>query len=244
VVAGTDDGVFRSVSHCGLWQRLSTVVDGLESHPRVADIGVLKDGVLLLATSQGVLRSGDGGGTWRRISLGAAGAVLALAQSPGDRRLALAATPLGVFRSRDGGATWEQASQALVDAEIHSMAFLPGHDDVVFAATGVGLLKSTDQGRVWQRRGGGLPLADIAGLALDVDGKTVYASDFTNGGLYRSDDAGESWRPFSSAGLASDRVWAMALDPAAPGLMLAAASTGGLHLLVAGGSFGAATGAR
>jgi photosystem II stability/assembly factor-like uncharacterized protein len=244
IVAGTDDGVFRSVSHCGLWQRLSTAVDGFESHPRVSDVAVLEGGVLLLATPHGVLRSADHGGTWRRIPLGVAGAVLALTRSPGNRRLALAATPLGVFRSRDAGATWQQVSQPLAGAEIHAMAFLPGHDDVVFAATGVGLLKSVDQGHVWQRRGGGLPLADIAGLALDVDGKTVYASDFTNGGLYRSDDAGESWRPFSSAGLASDRVWTMAVDPATPGLMLAAASTGGLHLLMAGGASGAAAGAR
>jgi hypothetical protein len=33
-------------------------------------------------------------------------------------------------------------------------------------------------------------------------------------------------------GLASDRVWTLGIDPAAPERLLAAASAGGLHLLV------------
>ena len=243
LIAGTDDGVFRSVSHCGLWRRLPTVIDGFDAHPHVADVVVLPRRVVLAATTDGLLRSVDGGETWRRQALGLARSVLALAASPADPHPAIAATALGAFRSRDAGATWEQVSQALTDAEIHSLAFLPGNDDVVFAATTRGLLKSTDQGRVWQRRGSGLPLADVAGLALGGDGRTAYASDFTHGGLYSSDDAGETWRPFPSTGLASDRVWALALDPAATGRMLAAPSTGGLHLLGATGS-GAAAGAR
>jgi hypothetical protein len=42
-------------------------------------------------------------------------------------------------------------------------------------------------------------------------------------------------------GLGSDRVWTLALDPAAPGRLLASSSAGGLHLLVpaaVGGSAG------
>jgi len=243
VLAGTNEGVFRGSIRGGRWWRLPTIVDGTDTYPRVVDLAVLPGGVILAATSHGVLRSADGGVTWQRRWLGLAGAVSAVAASPNNPRLALAATPFGTFRTRDAGVVWEQVSKGLSGLEIHTMAFMPGNDDLVFAATAAGLLKSADQGKIWQRRGSGLPLSDVAGLALAPDGRTLYASDFTNGGLYRSVDAGESWQAFPSAGLPSDRVWTVALDPATPGRMLAATSTGGLHLLAAG-SPGGAAGAR
>ncbi|MFI5184445.1 MAG: WD40/YVTN/BNR-like repeat-containing protein [Vicinamibacteria bacterium] len=229
VLAGTDDGVFLSVSHCGTWRRLPTVVDGIDVHPHAVETVSLPGGVLCAATSDGLLRSADRGQTWRRQGLGLSRAVLALAASPTSPDLVVAATPLGVFVSRDKGASWEQVSGALDGAEIHSLGFLPGSPDVLFAATATGLLKSIDRGRVWQRRGSGLPLSDIAGLTLVPDGRTLYASDYAHGGLYRSEDAGDSWRPFPTAGLSSERIWSMAVDPSAPERLLASAATGGLH---------------
>jgi photosystem II stability/assembly factor-like uncharacterized protein len=235
IFAGTDDGIFRTTVPGAPWRRLPTVVSGADVHPRVADLAPRPNGGLLAATDHGLLRSDDGGDTWTLERLGSASSVLALAVSPNDPRVAVAATPLGTFRSHDGGATWEPVSRAL-GAPIHSMSILPGNDDVLFAATTSGLLKSTDQGHVWQRRGGGLPLSDVAGFVAHPDGRTLYASDYVHGGLYVSEDAGDSWRLLPSPGLASDRVWALAVDPASPGRLLAASSTGGLHLLVTGPS--------
>jgi photosystem II stability/assembly factor-like uncharacterized protein len=158
-------------------------------------------------------------------------AVLALTASPTTPGLVLAATPLGAFLSRDAGVSWLQVSGALADAEIHSLGFLPGNGSVVFAATAKGLLKSENGGRDWRRLGGGLPTSDIAGMTLGPDGRTLYASDYARGGLYRSDDAGASWQAFTTAGLGSERIWSMAMDPASPAQLLASAATGGLHLL-------------
>jgi photosystem II stability/assembly factor-like uncharacterized protein len=231
IVAATDDGIFRSVGHCGMWRRLPTVIDGLDAHPHAGDVAALPGGVLLAATSEGLLRSPDSGATWQRLSLGLARAVLALTASPTTPGLVLAATPLGAFRSHDAGASWAQVSGALADADIHSLGFLPGNDSVVFAATGKGLLRSPDGGQVWQRLGGGLPSTDIAGMTLLPDGRTLYASDYARGGLYRSDDAGNSWQPFPTTGLGSERIWSMAMDPGSPAQLLASAATGGLHLL-------------
>lgn len=241
IVATTDDGIFRSIGHCGTWRRLPTVVDGLEAHPHAGDVAALPGGVLLAATSDGLLRSPDSGATWQRQSLGLARAILAVTASPTTPGLVLAATPFGAFRSRDTGVSWEQVSGALADAEIHSLGFLPGNGSVVFAATAKGLLRSANGGQVWQRVGGGLPSCDIAGMTLGADGRTLYASDYAHGGLYRSDDAGESWRPFTTAGLGSERIWSMAMDPTGPVQLLASAATGGLHLLslpAAGGTAG------
>jgi photosystem II stability/assembly factor-like uncharacterized protein len=229
VLAGTDDGLYFSMSQSGLWRPLPAAVDGIDLHPSVTDVVALSDRTFLAATSQGLLRSVDGGEHWERHRLGLGLAVLAVAASLPRPTVVLAATPLGFFRSLDGGASWTQISPSVGEANVHGLAFLPGNDRVVFATTPRGLLRSPDQGQTWLRRGGGLPLLDITGLALHPDGRTAYASDFTRGGIYRSEDGGESWQPFSTEGLLSDRVWALAVDPASPDRLLAAARSGGLH---------------
>jgi photosystem II stability/assembly factor-like uncharacterized protein len=119
---------------------------------------------------------------------------------------------------------------------------MPGDDQVVFATTSEGLYRSADQGRTWTPRGGGLPLLDITGFALHPDGRTAFASDFKQGGVFRSDDAGQSWSRVETRGLLSERVWALAVDPRGPAV-LAAAATGGLHQLALP-SLGAAAGSQ
>ncbi|HWX25680.1 MAG TPA: hypothetical protein VN083_11580, partial [Vicinamibacteria bacterium] len=64
-------------------------------------------------------------------------------------------------------------------------------------------------------------------------GKTLYASDFTWGGLFRSLDGGDTWLSLPTDGLISDRVWAIALDPSSPDAPLVAGRMGGLSVLVA-----------
>jgi photosystem II stability/assembly factor-like uncharacterized protein len=229
IVAGTDDGAFLHAADG--WRRLATVLGGIDVHPRVNDLVAMSNRVFLAATPRGLLRTTDGGESWHRADLGLAGAVSALACTAVQPRVLMAATPLGLFRSADAGASWTQVSLPLPEPRVHSLAFLPGNDDVLFAATPTGLFKSADQGRSWARRGGGLPFSDITGLALHPDGRTLFASDFSRGGIYRSADAGDSWTAFTTDGLVSDRVWAMAVDPRAPARLIAATPTGGLHLL-------------
>jgi photosystem II stability/assembly factor-like uncharacterized protein len=231
VFAGTDDGVFRADTAGGSWRRLAMAADGVELHPRVADVLAVDDRTLVAATSNGLLRSVDRGESWSRHALGAAQAVAALAASPADPHVLLASTALGLHESLDAGASWSPVSQALAGPPIHSLVFQPGADRVVFATTARGLLRSSDRGRTWLRVEGGFPRTVVNGLALHPDGRTLYAADYASGGLYRSDDAGNSWRPFPADGLVSDRVWLLAIDPALPDRVLAAAPTGGLHRL-------------
>jgi photosystem II stability/assembly factor-like uncharacterized protein len=230
LLAGTDSGVYLSALRSGAWQRLATVVDGFDARPRVAAVAAAGPDVFLAATAEGLLRSTDGGATWTRRELGLARAVTALAVVPSGRVL-LAATGLGIFRSTDTGASWTQVGGAPLDVPLTGLAFLPGQDRTVVGTSVKGLVLSMDQGRSWARRGGGLPLSNISGLALLPDGRTLYASDFGSGGLYVSRDGAISWQPFPTEGLSSSRVWALAADPTTPGRVVAAPTSGGLHVL-------------
>jgi photosystem II stability/assembly factor-like uncharacterized protein len=243
VLAGTDDGVFLWAPHPGTWNRVRVTAKGIDLHPRVTDVLAVTDQVFLAASSAGLLRSADAGLTWDRLGLGLGGAVTALAAPAGRPAPVVAATPLGVFASHDLGRRWEPIAPPFSRTAIHTLAFLPGSESVVFATTPRGLFKSVDGGRSWFRAGRGLPPSDITGLALHGDGRTVYASDFADGGIYRSDDAGESWQPVTTDGLVSRRIWGLAVDPAAPARLLAAAPSGGLHLLTTPVS-GAAAGSQ
>jgi photosystem II stability/assembly factor-like uncharacterized protein len=231
VLAGTDDGVFLSDAARADWRRLSTRLGEQDLHPRVNDLLAFSEREFLAATSRGLLRSVDRGASWRRVVLGDAAQVTALAASrPGGARV-LASTPFGLHESVDLGASWTPISRALSMPPIQALAFQPGDERVVYATTARGLLRSEDGGRSWARLAGGLPTGDIAGLALHPDGRTLYAAGYAGAGLFRSDDAGESWRPLPTEGLASDRILLLAVDPAAPERLLAAGPSGGLHLL-------------
>jgi photosystem II stability/assembly factor-like uncharacterized protein len=224
VWAGTDDGVYRFREGSGAWTREPLLVSGREVHARVVALASVP-GALVAATEDGLYSKADPEGGWEVRTPASERGLLGVASS--DKGLLLSATPLGIYRSANLGASWERVSSA-PDPRIRALGFLPGSDTFVFAPSPTGLYRSHDAGKTWSRGGGGLPVSDIAGLAFHPDGKTLYASDFTWGGLFRSDDRGDTWVALPTDGLASDRIWTIAIDPKAPGAPLVAGRTGGL----------------
>jgi photosystem II stability/assembly factor-like uncharacterized protein len=156
------------------------------------------------------------------------GPVLGLAASPKNGDLLVAASARGIFRSIDHGAHWTLASAPLPGVMPHDLAFVPEDGRVLFATTSGGLFRSDDQGTTWTPVEGGIPRSDLMGLALDADGRTLYASDFRWGGLYHSADGGRTWNRMPADGLGSERVWTVGI---VPGALVAGASAGGLHVM-------------
>jgi photosystem II stability/assembly factor-like uncharacterized protein len=124
----------------------------------------------------------------------------------------------GVFRSADGGRSWKKVLYKDNVTAAVDLCFEPGNPHVVYATLwhgvrkpgqkgtsfepGSGLYKSADEGLTWtQITGHGLPEGDWgrAGVAVAPEnhGQRVYviveAKD-KKGGLYRSDDAGATWK--------------------------------------------------
>jgi photosystem II stability/assembly factor-like uncharacterized protein len=123
----------------------------------------------------------------------------------------------GIFRSTDGGQTFEKVLYRDEDTGGVDVAFDPSDPQTIYAVMwearegpwengvfrgpGSGMFKSTDGGDTWRPLTAGLPTFEDDGLSRI--GITVAPSEPArlfatvesrrNGGLYRSDDAGESW---------------------------------------------------
>jgi len=129
-------------------------------------------------------------------------------------------TERGIFRSLDGGKTFEKVLYKDENTGAADLVMDPANPQVLFAALwaarvapweirsgesfvipGSGLYKSTDGGSTWQQITKGLPGADDLlgriGIAIAPSNpKRMYltAEAQKEPGIYRSDDAGESWQ--------------------------------------------------
>ncbi len=129
----------------------------------------------------------------------------------------------GIFRSDDGGATWKKVlykddrtggSDVAIDprnpqvvyASLWQETLGPWEDGNEYPGTHGGLFKSTDGGTTWTQLTNGLPakLVQINVAIAASDPQRLYATistaeegGYANAkglGVYRSDDAGASWR--------------------------------------------------
>jgi len=133
----------------------------------------------------------------------------------------------GVFRSIDGGLNWQKVLYKDDNTGAIDLAFDPRNSKIIYAdmfasrrppwttgnsysGPGSGLYKSTDGGTSWRQLTKGLPTwSDHLGrIGLGVapsDGNRIYAlvDSPKLGGLYRSDDEGESWQQINT----DQRLW-------------------------------------
>jgi photosystem II stability/assembly factor-like uncharacterized protein len=176
----------------------------------------------------------------------------------------------GVFRSVDGGETWQKVLFKDEDTGAVDLAFDPGDPRKTYAvlwsarqgpweygneyeAAGSGLFVSTDGGTNWRHLTKGLPAAEEGlgriGIAVaPSDGKRMYAvveAGKGAGGLFRSEDAGESWKRVNSedrvCGRGSDFA-EVKVDPKNPDLVYVA-NTSTYRSTDGGSSFTAIKGA-
>jgi hypothetical protein len=149
-----------------------------------------------------------------------AGSISAVAVDPLNSQTLLAgATGGGIWRSTNGGQTWTPQTDQLGSLFISDIAFNPFNSNIVYASTGNnsasypgnftqfstqadGILQSTDRGVTWTQLAipaafGGRRLTQVVPTA-DFDAGTgrqiILAAAMDGGGIYRSDDAGATWR--------------------------------------------------
>jgi photosystem II stability/assembly factor-like uncharacterized protein len=147
----------------------------------------------------------------------------------------------GVYRSTNGGSTWQKVLYKDENIGAIELAVDPDDPQTVYAAmvhdqrppwstyapttTSGAIYKSVDGGVTWKQiTGGGLPGGDWGRVGLAVArgtrGQRVYALiDAKDGGLFRSDDAGQTWTLVGTDPRIRGRLWyfcEVTVDPKDP----------------------------
>lgn len=135
----------------------------------------------------------------------------------------------GVYKSTDGGKTWTKKLFANEDAGAVDLTFDPNNPRILYASTwnirrtpyslssggnGSALWKSTDEGESWTEisKMKGFPegtLGIIGVTVSPVNSERVWAivEHKDKGGLYRSEDGGESWSQVNDERKIRQRAW-------------------------------------
>jgi len=167
---------------------------------------------IYVASAAGVLRSNDGGASWR--PLGEAGfEVQRLSMHAASPNLIFAQTANGLMRSNDGGASWSNVTGNLPSPFGHTVEVHAQEPETIYVVPmksaaedfpvdgKLRVYRSRTGGTKWDPLTTGLPQRDcyvsIARNALSADALEPCGLYFgTSGGaVYGSSDAGESWMP-------------------------------------------------
>jgi len=136
----------------------------------------------------------------------------------------------GVFRSRDGGESWDKVLFVSDSTGVVDLAMNPTNPRILYAtawraqrlpwtmisgAVEGGIYRSKDGGDTWQKLGAGLPkgLFGKAGITVSpANPDRVWAiieaeEEKGEGGVYRSDNGGDSWRRITAEKQLWHRPW-------------------------------------
>src|SRR5215467_5095142 len=201
-----------------------------DSDPNVIYLGTGSDSVRSnVSTGRGVYKSIDGGETWKFMGLYNAGQIGAVRIHPTNPDIAWVAAggdvfksneERGVFKTTDGGKTWRKVLLLSDAVGAMGVELQPGNPNVVYAwmshverkpwtiisgSREGGFYKSTDGGEHFTKITNGLPneLIGKANLAItNANPNRIYAlvEAKPGGGLYRSEDAGQTWALINSQG--------------------------------------------
>ncbi len=213
-VGAADGGLWKSTNSGTSWTTNTdflTVIgcSDLCINPTNTQIMYLATGDLEGAkSSNGILKSTDGGTTWTTTSLVLAPSnyyrITKLLMDPTDPLTMLAATNGGIFKTTNGWATYSQPQTTGIFMD---MEFKPGDPNTVYAS-GSTVFKSTNKGGSWAQITSGLPASTgVQRIALGVtagNAAYVYALVANNTnygflGLYRSTDSGTTFASRSTA---------------------------------------------
>lgn len=174
-------------------------------------------------TGKGVYKSVDAGKSWKHIGLDDTGHIGAVEIHPTNHNIVFVAAignanvpnpERGVYRTKDGGKTWEKVLFISEQTGAADLEFMPSNPEIIYATVWLaerkpwtiisggeenGVYKSVDGGDTWTKLEQGLPTEIVGKIDLAVspaNPSLLYAlveAPDGKGGLYRSNDQGESF---------------------------------------------------
>jgi photosystem II stability/assembly factor-like uncharacterized protein len=238
VLAGTQDGVYRSDDHGGHWQRLSAPKPGLAVwsllfHPRDPDV------IFAGYEPYAIYRSENGGKSWDGLPMDVTFPDITVRPVVSPKRIldiaVDAAYPTefyaavevgGLLRSLNGGEKWESISEGHYvnddPVDMHGVAVSPALPRTIFAISRIGMWRSPDRGEHWQHvqlellSPRGTYCRDI--LVAPDDPRTMYvaagpAFRSESGALFCSQDSGQTWGRMDLGAKPQSTMFAVRIDP-------------------------------
>ena len=202
-----------------------------------------------ITQGDGVYKSEDGGKKWRHLGLKETQSISRIRIHPTNPDIVFVAAlghpygdneERGVFRSKDGGNTWQKVLYVGANTGAADLIIDKTNPKILYATTwqvyrktwkmwgggeGCRLYKSVDGGETWidLSKNPGLPIAPLGKIGITVspaNPNRLYAIvEANDGGVYRSDDAGWSWkkmndeRKLRQRAFYYSRIYADPLDP-------------------------------
>ena len=190
-----------------------------------------------IQTGRGVYKSTDGGESWSFVGLpnaGLIGDVVVHPDNPDVAYIAAVGRPFsdneqrGVFRTTDGGDTWEKVLYISDSTGVVDLSMNPNNPREIYAGAWTaqrkpwtmvsgskegGIYKTTNGGDDWNELASGLPQGLVGKTSVAVspaDPSRVWAlveAPQPKGGLYRSDDHGQSWTQINDNRKHLQRSW-------------------------------------
>ena len=183
----------------------------------------------------GIYKSTNGGRTFKNMGLKETHQIARIATHPTNKDIVYVAAighlwgysgTRGLFKTTDGGETWEKLTNGLPDNKKTGCTEIqmdPINPNTLYTAMyhrlrqpwtfysgspDGGIYKSEDAGKSWRKLTKGLPRGDLGRIGLDIyrsDPQTLVASveasdrlpadkSIPGPGVYRSDDAGQTWK--------------------------------------------------
>jgi len=149
-------------------------------------------------------------------------------------RLTRGSFGIGVLKSVDAGATWFKSLDWSYDQErgVQVVKLDPENPDIVWAGTTDGIYKTVDAGANWHRVHDVVMTTDLLIHAVDTDIVVAACGNLESpgGGLYRTDDGGQTWSQIVSSGVipsAYDGKAQLAASASFPDLFMASIGNGG-----------------
>ena len=207
--------VFKSMDGAASWKP----VGGIGGATVIA-IDPQKTSTLYAVTGHGILRSADGGASWRDANSGLADIPVSLLPiDPVTSATLYAVTSRGIFKSTNAGGSWSSINSGIPqDASIQTVVLDPISPSTVYAVALSGVIfKSADGGTTWAAiNRAGPAYAYANSLAIDpVSPDTIDATSFAAGfgSISKSIDGGKSWNAVRTGISISAYVMSFAIDP-------------------------------
>lgn len=224
VIAGTEEGIYKSTDNGTTWTPSSIGLDvGVSNYIQSVVINPISPDEMYAATSHQIFKSTDGGLSWFIAST--IREVVTLAIDPTKPATIYAGAFGGIYKSIDSGATWSALPSQPEDYLTFKLSL--DNSGILYAATGDfttgGVFKSTDNGSSWTR----LTTGPTSALAVNaVNPGHLYAGSLY-GEIIVSRNAGATWVNGTGA-LTGAPVFPLAIDPANPSYIFAGTTAGTL----------------